>query len=72
MVPRKRMTRPILSINSEIVEERILGGDQQDRVLASYTTLQRLSIIFISVIPLVTYYVISVKHGHADTAAVYF
>jgi hypothetical protein len=39
MVVRKRMTRPILTINSKIVEERILRGDQQDRVLASYTTL---------------------------------
>jgi hypothetical protein len=38
-VARKPMRRPILTINSEIVEERILRGDQQDRVLASYTTV---------------------------------
>ena len=34
MVARKRTTRPILTINSEIVEEWILRGDQQGRVLA--------------------------------------
>ena len=39
MAVRKRMTTPILTINFEIVEERILRGDQQDRVLASYTSL---------------------------------
>ena len=41
MVARKRMTRPILTINSEIVEERILG-DQGPRILTYNTMLHRI------------------------------
>jgi hypothetical protein len=68
MVARKRMTKPILTINSEIVGERILQGDQQDRVLASYTTLHTAFYYLLRLsFPLVKYYVITVKH-----APVYF
>jgi hypothetical protein len=65
MVARKRMTRPILNINSEIVEERILRGGQRDRVFASYTILVFYNLSVTSVIPLVTYYVYHEKLAHA-------
>jgi hypothetical protein len=56
MVARKRMRRRILTINSEFVEERILRG-QGPRILHYSTVFYKLSVT--SVIPLVTYYVIS-------------